>query len=334
MNNIYIRGLGLLSPVAGSPEELLQLAGEPDLSTKAKDFSQPLDFSLGVPSSKVRRASRYAKMAVAAAGQAIAAVAPEDKEDIGTIFLTGYGSVESYASFTDSVVEGTPSLASPTVFSYTVPNSCLGQTCIAHGFRGPSTMLLGGDPAEYSALLLSGDKAKYMLCGAVEEGNAELKESLQACGILSENTLADGAAMLLLSMEPGNEHYGRLIDFASISLPAYPYVNHLTPSQQDAAITAIKETLVYMVRNNPPDVLLTTRNGSYFDAIENEALSSALGSSCEFLHPKELFGEALNASYLESIAFGAALLHLGRYRSILATGIDVHGNYLAARLEA
>ena len=99
------------------------------------------------PPSKVRRAPRYVKMAVAAAAQAIAdAHVGEDPACIGTIFSTGYGPVESNVTFADSVAEGVPALVSPTVFSYTVPNSCLGQVCIVNGFQGSSTLLIGGEP--------------------------------------------------------------------------------------------------------------------------------------------------------------------------------------------
>lgn len=341
MTPVYMDGIGILSPAVRTKDELFSLAeklvhGEaPALDGAA--LAEAFDFPLGVPSSKVRRAPRYAKLAVAAAAQALAGHEAEDRAAIGTIFTTGYGPVESNAAFADSVAEGAPLLASPTIFSYTVPNSCLGQVCIVHGLTGPSTMLLAGDPTEYAALLLQGGKARRILCGAVEDPAAELRESFDAAGALSGARLAGGAVTLLLSAEPSATSLCRLVQFSSAALAAYPYVRRLSEAEEEAAVRAMRDVLADACQDALPDLVLTAENGSAFDASERAARREALGD-VRALHAKDIFGEALNGGYLENIALGAAILQGekergGAIRSLVATGLDVHGNYLAVHME-
>lgn len=218
MNPVYIDGIGILSPRIRSVMELHEALGRLDGDAAERSavgdggWAEPFDFPLGVPPSKVRRAPRYVKMAVAAAAQAVTdADVTEEPARIGTIFSTGYGPVESNVTFADSVAEGVPALVSPTVFSYTVPNSCLGQVCIVNGFQGPSTLLIGGDPIEYAALLMAGGKARHILVGAVEEPTGELRSSFDAAGHLRGDVLADGAAMLMLSAAASERSYCRIL---------------------------------------------------------------------------------------------------------------------------
>ena len=341
MNPVYINGLGNISPLAASPAELLDFAGKmvAGESPAPGDFSVPREFALGVPSSKVRRAPRYAKLATAVAGQAW-----EDsgltagQEETGTVFLSGYGPVATNLIFEESVLDGVPSLASPTTFSYTVPNSCLGQACIAYGFRGPSTMLLGGDPVEYAALLLEGGKAEHVLCGAVEEWDADLRSSFHAAGQLSGETIVDGAVMLLLSSQAGDKNYGKVTDFSSAGLPVYPYVFSVGLEEQRESVHRMIEVLSAISQGQAPGAVLTSRNGSAFDKAEEEALRAVFGEGCLYIDGKKYFGEALAAGYLENIALGACLLQQAKAGppfggALIATGVDVHGNYLAARLE-
>lgn len=341
---LYVNGIGILSPGASSAAELMALAdrlksGEA-LSGEA-DFTAKVSFPAGVPPAKVRRAPRYVKMTLAAASLAWedGGLPDEEREAVGTVFLTGYGSLESTIAFTESVLDGVPSLASPTRFSYTVPNSCLGQTCIAHGFRGASTMLLGGDPVEYAALLLAGGKAKHIVCGAVDEWNEDLRTSLRAAGQIPAETAVDGAVMLLLSGEEGRHAYCRVTNFSSAGIPACPYVEPLDIAERGETSRNMAEALAELSLDASPELLLTTANGSDFDAVEERALSEVFGGDVPRLAAKRVFGEAFAAGYLENIALGAALLRLEKekentgIRSLVATGMDLHGNYLAAKLE-
>ncbi|MBQ7498542.1 MAG: hypothetical protein IJU00_12055 [Selenomonas sp.] len=346
MNPVSIRGIGLITPVAGNAGELMELARnllrDENRWQNVKGQPSPLEFSLGLPPSKVRRAPRLVKMAVAAAHQALedAKIPDCTGEDIGTVLSTSYGTVESNVIFAESVVDAVPSLASPAVFPYTVPNSCLGQVCIVHGLQGPSTMLMGGDALEYSSLLLQGQKASYMLCGAVEEASPSLISSYEEDGILPADVLADGAVMFVLEAGGDNaDGYCQVTAVASAALPACPYVSSLDDDAKAQAVQAMAEILQETAGEKLPDLVLTAENGSYFDTAEKEALQKAFGGQVSYRAAKAFFGEGLSTGYGENVALGAALIKAAKEQEktvprILAAGLDGHGNYLAALLEA
>ena len=346
MNPVSIRGMGLITPAAGNVGELMELARKLLADEKQWQLverqASPLEFSLGVPPSKVRRAPRLVKMAVAAAHQALedAKLSACTGEDIGTVLSTSYGTVESNVVFAESVVDAVPSLASPAVFPYTVPNSCLGQVCIVHGLQGPSTMLMGGDALEYSSLLLQGQKAKYMLCGAVEEASASLVSSYEVDAILPAGVLADGAVMFVVEAAGADaERYCQVTAFDSTALTACPYVSVLPDAARAETVQAMAEIVQATAGEALPDLVLTAENGSFFDTWEKQAIQKAFGGQASCRAAKSFFGEGLSVGYSENIALGAAIIKAAKEQEktpprILTVGVDGHGNYLTARLEA
>lgn len=363
MNPIFINGVGIISRCAQNSGELLQL-----VKRERKDFGpfgEKLLFQSAVPPAKLRRCPRYIRMAVSSA-----ALAAEDgklpeagRERTGTIISTGFGAVESNVAFADSVVRGNPALCSPSVFSATVPNSCVGQICMVQGYKGFSTILTAGDPVEYAALLLNTERADHIVCGAVEEYNEELTSSLKQSGILREVPMSEGSVMLALSSERTAETWCRVTGFSSASLPAYPYIHQTDPAEAEEALT---EALGQMGTGRAPDIILTQKNGTYFDAVEEAALRKVFGPKAVLAASKRLFGETLGCGYLLNVGLGAAMLRandcpeaiqdeMGRdgrstgavdepggcfdvsdrreIRTILSAGLDAHGNYLIARLE-
>lgn len=346
MNDVYIDGIGIISRCACSAEELEKTVcgGEPEIK------SGMLEFTSQVPSSRLRRCSRYNKLAAAAADYARrdGDVGEEvDKTRVGTIISTGYGACESNIAFSDCVVKGNPAVCSPTLFSGTVPNSCVGQICIVNGFKGCSTVLMGGDPLEYSALLLSGERADVIFCGSVEEYSEELFGSLEASGILSNSEISEGTVIMTVRAEKTNNAYCKASGFASCSLPAYPYVHRLDGGCAED-ISAAARSIYAACGNKSPDVVFTSANGSYFDEIERNALCAVFGEETAYASPKKLFGEALGSGYMLSTALAAVSLKAGRIpdgicdrpteslyglKNILVTGTDPAGNYCCAFLE-
>ena len=67
MKPIYIQGVGVISRCALNFEDLLKIAADESYST---NFDEKLTFPPNAPSSKIRRAPRYTRMAVSAAAQA------------------------------------------------------------------------------------------------------------------------------------------------------------------------------------------------------------------------------------------------------------------------
>ena len=107
--DVYINGIGIISRCACRSEELEEAA----FGRIAEIRPLPLEFPIEIPSSRLRRNSRYNKLACAAADQALKnAGIPEmmeqeglDGHRIGTILSTGYGAAEYSSVFADSVVK-------------------------------------------------------------------------------------------------------------------------------------------------------------------------------------------------------------------------------------
>ncbi len=342
MKPVYINGVGIISRCAKSAYELGDICRNENYIIE----QGRLDFKTDISPAKLRRCSRYSKIAAAAAELArIDGKIPDsiEKTRIGTIISTGYGAVENNIQFSDSVVKGDPALCSPTVFSGTVPNSCVGQICIINGYKGVSTVLMGGDPFEYSALLLNTNRADIIFAGSVEEYSEELIYSVKSAGNVDGCNISEGAAIMALSADKAVPRYCRITSFGSISLGRYPYVHRADAKE---AIPEMTETIKFTCGEKTPDMIFTSENNSYFDEYERKAVSDVWGGSVRYCAPKKLFGECLGCSYALSIAFAAVSLKTGKipfavlegsiddvFKSILVTGIDTVGNYCCAFLE-
>lgn len=324
MSPIYIQGVGVISRCAANFEDLSRIARNENF---AVNTDKKLNFPLNAPSAKIRRAPRYTRMAVSvtASAKLDANLSDEiDKSRVGTIFSTGFGALESTLEFSDSFLYGKPETASPTLFSYSVANAGVGQVCILNGFTGFSTVLTAGDPLEYSSILLATNRADLIFCGAIEEYNAELNTAIKSCGFLRDD-VSEGAAVLILAAN-ANKSYCRLTKFSSASLAAFPYVHKL--DENESAEILFNVLSAY----DAPEIILTQANGSYFDETEHSALRKIF-KVAEITDAKKYFGETVGCGYMLNVALGAAIIKAGRCKSLLATGIDVHGNYLTALLE-
>lgn len=337
MKPAYINGIGIISRCAKSADELANICNGGNYTVD----DGKLDFKTDIPLSKLRRCSRYNKIAAAAAELARTdGKIPDDidKMKIGTIISTGYGAVESNIQFSDLVVKGDPGLCSPTVFSGTVPNSCVGQICIINGYKGVSTVLMGGDPFEYSSLLLGTNRANIILTGSVEEYSEELTASVKSAGIIEDCEISEGAAIMALSANEAVPHYCKITSFGSVSLGRYPYVYRIDGR---AAVSAMTDVIKSTCGEKIPDMVFTSENGSYFDEYERKAVNDALGGKIQYYNPKKLFGESLGCGYALNVALAAVSLKIGKaphiadkdLKSILVSGIDTVGNYLCAFME-
>ena len=327
MKPVYVNGTGIISAAALTADELSENLKNNSLSKK---YTLPFDFPSEVPSSKLRRCSRYIKMTCAAADQAVRDVSGKYiPERQGAVFSTGFGAAESNITFSDSVVKGNPALCSPSVFSATVPNSCLGQICIINGLRGEGTMLMGGDPSEYSALLLNMGKADVIYCGGVEEYSSELYESLEIKGA----ELSEGAAVLALSAEKNVNSYCAVTGFSSAAFPESPFRNTDDLSYEiiQSAVSSAKI----------PDIIFAAGNGSGIDEAEIKAFDKIYPDK-KVIYPKKYFGEALGAGYIQSAVLAAVCLKNKiipscddvNFGNILVCGFDCVGNYTCMNMEA
>jgi len=288
---IYINGIGIISRCACSKEELIERCD----GHYAPYRSLPLDFPIEIPSSRLRRNSRYNKIALAAADQALKdAHIPEKMENagldshrIGTVVSTGYGAAEYSSVFADSVVKGDPNGCSPSVFSGSVPNSCLGQICIINHLKGFSTVLAGGDPLEYSSLLLKTSRADHILAGSVEEFFPDLYNAFGTIDAAHGSDLSEGAAMAVLSNEKSDESYCAITGFGSINLGKSPLIHEIADPEE---LTGVLHGVLQQFPE--PDVVFSAQNGTWFDCAEEKAAAEAFGD-IPVKKPKSLFGETL-----------------------------------------
>ncbi len=324
--DIYINGIGIVSRAACSKAELEAVcAGKAELKKEL-----PLSFPVEIPASRLRRNSRYNKLACAAADQALkdASVLEQiaqgslDPHQIGTILSTGYGASEYNSVFMDAAVRGDPNVCSPSVFSGSVPNSCLGQICIINHLNGFSTVLAGGDPLEYSALLLKTGRAKQILAGSVEEYFPSLYEAFGTMEAAKGCELSEGAAMALLSCEKTDGSYCRIIGFSSIHLGNCPYL-HLFENPDD-----LTDMLAVTLRKfQDPEIIFSAGNGTWFDRAEENAIQKVFPDK-PVRKLKTEFGETLGCGYMMNMLTAAAAIHRGDYSAVLVSGVDMIGNYM------
>ena len=302
---VYIDGVGKIS------------SGQPGIT----------DIKSTVPSSKLRRCCRYTKLAASCADLALqdcSGYSDLSPYRIGTVVSTGYGSSEYYIQFADEVVQDDPQICSPSVFAQTVPNTCLGQICIINGFKGAGTLLRGGDPLEYSSLLLKLGKADMILCGQVEEWSDELIASFGDNEACKGVRFAEGSAFAVLRTTVTDKTYCEVISSSSVNLGFNPLLE-----KNDSVTGMIAEAL----KGYDDEVIYTTANGTWFDERELEAVKRAMGDVV-CISPKETYGEALGSSFMLSVVQAAVDLRDRKYKSAVVTGFDMSGNYMAVRLSA
>lgn len=343
MNEAFIAGVSVLSVAAQDEAGLLALAGKALAGTAetGADFSAPLAFTPKAKHPTLRRAPRLSRMAAEVADMVWreADADASDAEATGTIWVSGYGENTIFAKLSETMLQKRLKTMRVGETSYAVDNAPLGAVCLAGGFRGPSAMLLGGDPLEHAALWLQEGRAARVLCGAAEEITPDIRAAFSSVGEEGVR-LADGAAALLLTVERPTHGYAQITGFASTRLSAPPYTNRMDDTNAAAEIGA---TLRRLAGEAPCDMILLAglpdaaagTIGAAFADLENRA-AEALAENAVIVRPKSFFGESLGCGYLQSVALGAAMLRVAEgqeLRRVLVAGLDVQGNYLAVRLE-
>lgn len=334
MKKMSVLGVGILSALGSSPEEVWRALSQ------GKSCSAPdkIPFSSFLPPAKKRRTDRFSDMTVFVGVSAVRDSGREIDEKTGTIFTTGYGPLTGNIAFAEKVSLGDPDVCSPTAFSGTVFNACVGHLCMHLGCKGSSTVLTGSNAIGYAQMLLSSQKAGHILCGAVEEYNAPLFTTLRSRFPLSV-PYAEGAVCLFLSSEEAKDRYCDVLSCADCFLGGYP---PFADVDEEVAKKRIEEVLTSDPAFATADAVLPSWNGSYFDTTEKRALS-VLGDIPVLGSLKALTGETLGCSLTLSVAVGAICLAHGSVpsslgketplSSLLVTGYDVSGNYSAILLK-
>ena len=345
MNKVQVSGIGIISRMGTTIEEVWNyLNSETVVKNKAK-----VEYMSLLPVKKQRRMNRYSDMTVYVSYKALedAQMTMEDLNvyRIGTIFSTGYGPMESNLSFADMVLKDDPDLCSPTVFANTVSNACVGHVCMNLGCKGVSTIVMGSNSVGYSQMLIDKGDADYILSGSVEECNATLYQCFRKNPFSENVDIAEAAVGLLLSKEEKKDDYCQLVDFFEYNLGDYPLINKYENKNTEPIKAALKNFLGK--GGIQIDAVFSAANGSYFDQYETDILREVLGEQIIYVDLlKKYAGETLGSSISMTIAVAAVCLKKGSIpwqliskkekgtenspvKTILATGYDVTGNYVA-----
>lgn len=356
MKKIRISGIGLVSQAGITTEALWERLCSKETAVRQ---TEEIPFKPAYPASRLRRINRYCKMALYASAEAWkdGNISEEmDAFDRGTIFTTGYGSMAAQVKFYREVAKGEPDFCSPTVFTGTVPNSCVGTVCMFLNCKGASTMLSGGNHLEYSSLLLQNGQAEVILAGAVEEYTKELFEDLAAEPVNRNVPLSEGCVVFALEAEETSDlsaggegnlrpeesrSYCFLERTGTTGLPGTPFLK--TVDREEAA-GRMRELLADYVSDGP-DLVLGAMNGSDFDPVEEQVLKELFGEDRIGGSVKMLTGETLGCGFSMNVAAGALCLRHGfvpaalsgrgedtAVKKILVTGYDSAENYMCALL--
>lgn len=340
MENIRIGGIGLVNRAGITPEDFWKTICQGSTEEERPPLTA---FSLAYPSSRLRRINRYCRMALYASQKAFEeAKIPETQDpfSVGTVFATGYGAMEAQVKFCRETAKGDPDFCSPTTFTGTVPNSCVGTVCMFLKCRGASTMLSGGNHLEYAGLLLENGQAEYILAGAVEEYCRELFEDLEACRGKEEVPLAEGCAVFCLKREDG----GGYCSLKKTGTAGLPFFVPFACGREKEAETPVRE-LLEEYRKEKPDVIFGCGSPEAFSRVEQEIFQDIFPGVPVSGRVKKAAGETLGCGFSMNVAAAALCLSHGYVpekmlpqgtdlaaERILVTGYDAAGNYLCALL--
>ncbi|UCD91092.1 MAG: beta-ketoacyl-[acyl-carrier-protein] synthase family protein [Desulfobacterales bacterium] len=208
MSDIVITGIGVISPMGVGREAFW------DSCRKARSGIQKIvnfetrSFRSNIagwvenfnakdymPARVYRRMSRVSRMAVAASIEALEdsklALDTIDKDRVGVIIGTAYGSSSHVEDFFVSLLKDGPRGAQPFLFPETVPNAPASHISMVHGITGPNTTFCQNDISAENAILyavnlLSQDIVDVVLVGGADELTAMQYGCYDALGVLNK----------------------------------------------------------------------------------------------------------------------------------------------------
>lgn len=368
MKKIFITGMGVISNIGVTLEELWSNLNK-DSIDDINDYTLPIKIPLIISKSEVRRMSRYAYMAVYST-KIIADRRDDNKsklnrERVGTIFNTGYGPLSTNIKFGESVIKGNADFASPTVFSSTVSNACVGNVCMVNQLKGPSTILLGSNNIGYSYELISEGLAEGIFTGGIEEYCKELFKSFDEISKRSKYTndgfrISEGAATILMeSLDEECDMYKELEQeiiceikgYSDGNLGAHPAVLRNIEFDSDVFASNIKSLLRdEKIKSEDVTLIVTAQSGiRNSDKAEDIAIKNIFTKDILKISPKLIVGETLGASLTINTVIAGLCLKKQEVPSLLnidkikinkpikyaiVNGYDVSGNTTSILLKS
>jgi 3-oxoacyl-[acyl-carrier-protein] synthase II len=210
------------------------------LRSNIAGWVENFDPSEFMPFKAYRRMSPISRMAVAASVEAVKdsllSLDAMDRERIGVILGTSYGSSSHVDDFYVSLLKDGPRGAQPFLFPETVPNAPASHIAMFHGITGPNSTFCQNEISAENAILfaqnlLSQNVVDVVLVGGAEELSPMLYSCYDAVGVLNKVKsekdepiqpilgggliLGEGAGILVMerldsALERGAKIYGTL----------------------------------------------------------------------------------------------------------------------------
>lgn len=263
---VRICASGMITPMGNSEEEIWNNL----IGNVAGITNQKVHFESALPGKVKRRNSRFSDMAATAAINCYRSVEKneevENKERVGCIFSTDYGPLETNIEFAKQIIEDEPDNCSPSLFSNTVHNACLGTISIQLGIKGPSTMLLGSNQLLLASMLLKENKADYILAGAAEEYNEDLKDSLNVLKHTSEKYADAAVVMGLCLADDKSDNQVYISDIVTFNLGAF------YPQKNDLDNSLLRSTLEENVKKHNLDAIIINNPDTELGLMEKDIL--------------------------------------------------------------
>ncbi|MEM8930400.1 MAG: beta-ketoacyl synthase N-terminal-like domain-containing protein [Acidobacteriota bacterium] len=337
---VWITGVGTICPLADRAESLHRAlcAGLSGLTETRFDELPELGAQLAgtidfaprdyLPDGKLRPLDRVARLAISAAGLALADAGLSGEEcddrEIGLVLGTMYCSLRTIVAFDRRGLEAGPKYVRPFDFANTVINAAAGQTAIWHHLRGVNSTIAGGTAAGLEALAYAADlirtgRSEVVLAGGCDELSFESFFSFHRAGLLcgpgerparpvpfdarrNGFALAEGATLLVLESAPSARRRG-----ARVLGEILGHASGFDPSrgqESDASRQHIARTVSLALADaaldiDEVDAVAASANGGRVDTHEALGLADAFRSRDEALPVsavKSMLGESLGGS--------------------------------------
>jgi len=164
------------------------------------------------PYSYFRRMDEYSRLGLTAIAFALKDAGLDEwteKRNIGIIASTVYGCLSTDVDYYDTVMPQNGLSASPALFSYTLPNSFLGEAAIYFGLTGTSFIVNEQVPSGLAALQIALNsigcgETETMLCGVCDLGCPP--------PFGGHSSVSPGALFFMIEKSPAREplSYGKL----------------------------------------------------------------------------------------------------------------------------
>jgi 3-oxoacyl-[acyl-carrier-protein] synthase II len=338
---VVITGVGAVTPLGIGSDPLIDrwTAGESGIEDgfgRCLDF-EPTDF---LSKKEVRRADRFAQMAIVAGDEAVKqafgedGALPYDPYKVGCVIATGIGGLVSLEREQEKLITKGPKAVSPLAVPLMMGNAAAAAVSMRHGLQGHTYAVSSACAAGNNGL---GDAARIIQVGdadAVVAGGAEAcitgvataafaaMEATSASGISRPFdarrdgfVMGEGAGVLVLEEKEAAEKRGAPILGELIGYGVTADAHHLTAPQPEGEAAA--KAITFALEDagiSAPDVDYVNAHGTSTplnDAAETKAIKAALGERAADIpvsSTKSAIGHLLGAAgAVEAIATVEAL---------------------------